>query len=48
MDLVNLTKISQKIKTNKLVEYRKNIKENEEKHIIIIIKKYFNLKNFAS
>ena len=33
---------------NKLVDYRKKILYNEKKHFIIIIRKYFNLKNFAS
>ena len=45
--VVNVTKISEDGK-NKLVEYRKKILQNEKKHFIIIIRKYFNLENFAS
>ena len=32
----------------KLAEYRKKLLQNEKKRFIIIIKKYFDLENFAS
>ena len=38
---MNVTKISQKIKKTKLVEYSKKILQKEKKHFIIITKKYF-------
>ena len=44
---MNLTKISQKLKNKSLLSIEKNIIK-WEKWLIIIIKKYFNLKNFAS
>ena len=40
-------KINQKIKKQKLVEYRKIILQNEKKCLIIIIKSYFHLENLA-
>ena len=44
--VVNDTKISED-ENQKLVEYRKKY-QNEKKRFIIIIRKYFNLENFAS
>ena len=45
--VANAIKISQKMKKKKLVEYRKKYYEMRKK-IIFIIRKYFNLENFAS
>ena len=45
--VVNVTKISQKVKKNKLVEYRKRYYRTRKKDFIIIIRKCFNLENFA-
>ena len=44
---VNVTKISQKMKKSKLVEYRKKYKMRKNA-FFLIIRKYFNLENFAS
>ena len=44
---MNVTTISQKMKNNRLLNIEKILK-NDKKYIIIIIIKYFNLKNFAS
>ena len=43
--VVNITKISQKM-GNKLVEYSKKYKARK-KRFVIIIRKHFNLENFA-
>ena len=42
--VVNVTKISEKIKNKSLL----SIEKNKKKCHIIIIRKYFNLENFAS
>ena len=44
--VVNVTKISQKMKKRSLWSVEK-ILEDERKHFIMIIRKYFNLENFA-
>ena len=46
--VVNVTKISPKIKINKLFGYRKKYYKMRKKRFIIIIRKNFDLKNFAS
>ena len=46
--VVNVTKISQKMEKNKLVEYRKKYYRMRKKCLIIIIKTNFSLNNFAS
>ena len=45
--VVNVRKISQKMKKVKLVEYSKKYKIRKNA-LFIIIRKYFNLENFAS
>ena len=44
---MNVTKISQTMKKINWLSIEK-ILQNEKKHFIIIIRKYFNLENFAS
>ena len=43
--VVDVTKISQKMKKIKLIEYREKY---HKKRFIIIIRKYFTLESFAS
>ena len=45
--VVNITKISQKMKNKSLLSIEKNITESEKCHIVIV-GKYFNLENFTS
>ena len=45
--VANVMEISHKMKNKNLLSIEKNI-GNEKKCLIMIIKKHFNLKNFAS
>ena len=46
--VVNVTKISQKMKKINYLSIEKKLYRIKKKHFIIIMKKYFNLENFAS
>ena len=46
--VVNITKVSQKMKNKGLLSIENNIIQNEKKCFILIIRKCFNLENFAS
>ena len=46
--VVNVTQISQSMKENRLVEDRKKYYRMRKKCVDVIIRKYFNLENFAS
>ena len=45
--VINVTKISQKMKKINWLSIEKNILKNEKKHFITIVRKYFNLENFT-
>ena len=45
--VVNVAKISQKMKNKRLLSIEK-ILQDAKKHFVVIIEKYFNLENFAS